>query len=443
MITDAGKRIIAKKLSGISDSCFDYLSLGIGARPPSPKNSSAELIGLHQSQPLMAMNHEVIRVPVISALPMADGTIKCAAEIPSGFAAEFTEVGLWTHRESAGSQRSGSQQICTFQPTERWFYSDNSELSIITTVSGNTDFQLHNAEAATRKAMYSPQSDSLWNAIPSRRVRKEGFRLGKHGILMRGDTSSISGASPSVWTTTNSYIQMPVGGYTFDNAASADELAITYFVSVNSALSSTAPSYIRLSVQFITSTGAKAVWNINRTTATTVTTTINSADSRSLSSISAGATVLRKHDILTSGTALSQFAEFYQGDTSTTGYLSYLAKATGSRTLTVNPIDLQINSSGNAYYSDYIQLGEAASSRMALMYDAGFAWSQVESIRIYGSTSSADHWIGIDSLRFNNVDQMNQSYGMVAYDAAVNYETRGIQLKGSGATNVLFEVQVV
>ena len=113
MFTNDGRNLVARKLSGITDSCLDYLAIGIGGRPiPSTIGSVSD--NSHQSQYMTQMEHEVLRVPIISTLPTTNGTVKCIAELPNDFNCEFTEVGIWTHRDNAGSSHPRTQVIAAF-----------------------------------------------------------------------------------------------------------------------------------------------------------------------------------------------------------------------------------------------------------------------------------------------------------------------------------------
>ncbi len=438
MITDVGKTIIAKALSGVTDSCFDYLSLGIGARPMPPGT------GAHQSRPLTQMDHEVLRVPIISAMPMNDGKIKCVAEIPPSFNCEFTEVGLWTHKENAGSNRPSSKQICSFVPNEGWSYNNVTPLKYkqednVATQSGDIDFAKLNA--LTERAAFSAYNDMLWTTKLDRRARKEGFRLDNWGILTRGDMSTITGASPAAWSVGGNYIRMNALGFNFDLSAAVDELGLAYFVSPNAAGSTTAPSTIQISIQFVTSDNKYAKWNLERKNQTALSAGTTTAGSPNIT-YTTGSTIVRRGDQLTGG-GIATPTDVYP-TSATAAKLGFLPTGTvgSGQSFSVNAFDLSITN-GNAYYTDYIQLKETANARMAMTYDSGFKWSAVNEMRVYVSTGSNAHWIGLDSLTFTNVDNMNSTYGMTAYDIAYNYETRGVRTKENSPTNVLFEVSVV
>ena len=432
MITDLGKGLVARKLSGVSDSCFDYMAVGIGARP-SPNST---VTGPYLAAPRTALRHEIIRVPVISALPTSDGKIKCVAELPSSFVCEFTEVGLWTHRENTASNRPQSQQLCSFQPYEGWKYNGTTQISTVATVSGDVDFARHNS--ATNKVMHSSYDDILWTVKTERRARKEGFRLGSYGALIRGDVSTATGTGANVWAATGNYVSTLVNGLPFDASSLDDELGISYFVSTNTSGSTTPPSATKLSVHFVTSDAKYAKWNIERGTAASLTATSTTG---STAATWTGGPVVRRGDYLT-GTGLGYSTEVYP-TSSTGGTLTYAATASGTNTWGVNAYDFSTSSLGNTYYADYTKLSETATGRNAITYDTGFKWANVVEIRVYGSTGGTSHWIGLDSLIFTNTDQSNPSYGMMAYDIAFNYETRGIQTRVNSPTNVLFEVSVV
>lgn len=444
MITDVGRGLVARKLSGVTDSCFDYLSLGIGARPVV---STAN--GQHQSGPLTAMKHEVVRVPVTTAMPLNTGKIKCVAEVPSSLNCEFTEVALWTHSENSGSNRPQSESLSSFHSREVWKFYDASAtatalLSTITSASGDTDYASHTALAnAGTKAMHSPYNDLMWLTGLERRAKREGFRLDSEGIVVRGDMSSFSTSVPNTWAVSGDYIFKNVSGFSYDASAAVDEIGLAYFLSTTAKASTTAPTSIRMSVQFITDAGKKASWNMIRTpqSMTACNTTAGSA-----SITYTGSPVVRRGDLLTNPQLPpSGVTEFYP-TASGAGLVGFAALSTGSAGATVNAINLANDSTGNAYFTDYVTLQEPTTARMAMKYDADFKWANVTEVRVYADVDHAtptNYWLGLDSLIFTNTDKMNSTYGMVAYDIAFNYETRGVRTKANSPTNVLFEVSVV
>lgn len=439
MLTTHGKNILAKKIVGITDSCFDYLSIGIGARP----SPTVATTGVHQSGPLTDMNHEVLRVPVISALPTNNGTIKCVAEIPSAFTCEFTEVGLWTHKENAGSNRPQSQQIASYQTTEPWLNGlTSAPIQLIRSAVGDSDYAQHSAAivAGGPKAIFSPQDDLLWTTRLERRVRKEGFRLGTEGMVVRGDLSTFTGLEPNAGT---GYIKLPVSGYAFDSASVMDELAFAYFLSTHVQSGNTPPTSIKISIQFVTNDSKIAKWNFERKNQTAIAFTYSAGNPTA--TYTPGSTVMRRGDMLT-GTELLYATSVYP-DPLTPGKVFLSTIPTGSGNWSVNAFDLAYsNPVGNAYYTDYTKLSEPATSRSTITYDSGFKWANVTEILIYvgaNDASPTNYWIGLDSLRFVNTDASNPTYGLVAYDIAFNYETRGVQTRSNSPTNVLFEVSVV
>lgn len=440
MFTTKGKSLVARKLGGISDSCFDYLSIGIGGKPLAPN------LNVHQSGPLTAMKHEIMRVPVIATLPTQSGTVKCVAEIPAHLTCEFTEVGLWTHRNNSASARPASKSIVVFEDTETWKDgSSGAGMSEIRSTAGQTDYTEHDAYIASTgyPSMFSPYDDYLWIGRPVRRVRKEGFRLGRQGVLIRGNMSTLTGTYPP-FTTGSNYISIPLAGLPFDTSSPLDELGIAYFISTKSGASTTAPDAIRLSIQFVTADGKTAKWDLERKTetlASVVHTTGSAAITYTANPL------LRKGDQL-SGTGLAATAEVYP-TSSTAAYMTDVSNGSATNSMSINAFSLAASSSGNAYYTDYIGLGETASNNRTMMtYSSGFKWENVVTLNIYGAaivsgSPSSNYYIGLDSINFTNVDDLNPGYGLVAYDVAYNYETRGVQTRQGSPIDVLFEVQLV
>lgn len=442
MFTNEGKGLVARKVGGLTDSCIDYLAIGIGGRPiPSTIANVAD--NSHQSQYMTQMVHEVARVPVISTLPLSDGRIKCIAELPNDLNCEFTEVALWTHAQNAGSGHPPTQVIAAFDQTENWKYDGTTDLLTKTTVSGEADFAQQEALSSTMKASYSPYDDLLWTMRPDRRTNKEGFRLSTHGILLRSNMSTIGSGWPMSASGGNS-IKRSVSGLPFDTAGPDDQLKLSYFITAPA--STTPPSSVRVMVWFKTSDNKYAKWHFKQDTtmaAGTVTTTSGSA------SVTLSAdTDLRHGDILWNSSAMEYPTQFFYADGSTTaGTLSMKGGKTRTGSIDVNPItwgDATVKSRNNSYFTQYTKLqNDSVSGKTDITYDSGFLWANVSEIIVYSEISTAGFYLGLDALSFVNTDTANPGYGMVAYDIAKNYPTRGIVTRQGSPTSVVFEVQIV
>lgn len=443
MFTNDGRNLVARKLSGITDSCLDYLAIGIGGRPiPSTIGSVSD--NSHQSQYMTQMEHEVLRVPIISTLPTTNGTVKCIAELPNDFNCEFTEVGIWTHRDNAGSSHPRTQVIAAFDTTEAWKYNGTTDISVVQSASGDADFAKHNVMAATVPAMYSPYNDLLWTMRPDRRTNKEGFRLSTHGILMGGDSSTL-GTSFPLATPGSGSINLSVNGLPFDNAGPDDELRLSYFVA---STGTTIPTTMRFLVMFKTSDNKYAKWSMRHEPASISMTTVTNSSQATISAASAS---LRNGDLVWNSSAMQYPSSFYYATGSdTTGSLSMIGGITRTGTVDINPVvwaDTTVKSRNNGYFTQRTKLqNDTAANRTQIDYDAGFLWANVSEIFIYtrvNTSSSSSYYIGLDALSFVNTDTANPGYGLVAYDIAKNYPTRGVLTRQGSPTSVVFEVQVV
>lgn len=450
MFTDNGKRLIARKIGGMTDSGIDFLSIGIGANAIQPTISGVSDVS-HQSGPMLQMGHEVARIPVVSTLPSRDGVIKCLAELPSNINCEMTEVGLWTHDINSGSTRPRTQVVSAFDSSESWLQNGTTSLNVITSQSGDTDYTRHNAEvSAGRYSMYSPYNDIMWSMKPDRRVRKEGFRFSQQGILMRGDSSNL-GSWPYSLPASN-YVSRMINGLPFDAAGPDDELRLSYFVSPTN--HTTSPDSVKMAVVFRTSDGKAAVWRILHNPSTTINIGYTSGSSQvSLTK----SLVLRDGDTLWNATALGYPVTFNYNDPSvpngsaTTGTISMKAAiATGTYTSAINQVamsHLTNKSMNNVYFTQRTRLfDDTVDNRTSITYDQGFMWANVVEMRVFttvNSSPASNVYIGFDALSYINTDVVNPGYGMVAYDVARNYETRGVVSRLGSPTSVLFEVKLV
>lgn len=439
MFTDKGKNLVARKLGGVSDACFDYLSLGIGGRPVPPVISGIPDSSFRISE-LSKMRHEVLRVPVISALPTTNGTVKCMAELPNAFNGEFTEVALWTHQSNAAAGGPQTQILSLFEQEEGWKTSVTGDvLPFYRTPSGVVDY----SNVSGAQSFFSPYDDILWTVKAYRRVRKEGFRIGTTGVLVSGGMSTL-GSIP--YTPSGDYISVPVpGGLPFDAASTSDELRLSYFVSPITTSTPTAPTAVKLLVEFIASDGSKARWSLQPTKSTN-TSQITIVNESNVIAINTNNTWVRNGDELWASDTFAYPVTVYKtGET----LASISMDATQNRTddVAINPVVYEYSNAtvANTYFTQYTQLVESSvANRNAVVYDSAFLWSNVVEMRVYADVDGGSScYVGLDAITFVNTDATNPGYGMVAYDVAKNYETRGILTRIGSPTSVIFEVQVV
>ena len=134
------------------------------------------------------------------------------------------------------------------------------------------------------------------------------------------------------------------------------------------------------------------------------------------------------------------------------GTLTLKSGTGGSASVSINNIIFQnsVATIANAYFTQTTKLqNDDVAGRTKIAYDTGFLWSNVSEIIVYSTidstmgVSSTTHYLGLDALSFVNNDTANPGYGMVAYDIARNYPTRGILTRQGSPTSVVFEVQIV
>ena len=447
MFTDGGRNLVARKVGGLTDSCIDFISVGIGARPI-PSTIAGVSDTSHQSGPLRQMVHEVARVPVISTLPSDNGRIKCIAELPNTLNCEFTEVALWTHQFNAGSGRPVTQNIAAFDTNENWMIDGTTPLNTIESASGDAEFANHSTEAtAGNKSMFSPYDDLLWTMVPSRNVRKEGFRFSTHGVLMRGDSSTL-GSSIPYSTPASGGIHLSVNGLPFDTAGPDDELKLSYFVTPTSGTS--APYNVRMLVLFKTTDNKYAKWHLLHNPSASIS-MITAVDSKNTTITYSSS--LRDGDVVYSATNMAYPSPFYWNAAGeNNGTLTLKSGTGGSASVSINNIIFQnsVATIANSYFTQTTKLqNDDVAGRTKIAYDTGFLWSNVSEIIVYSTidstmgVSSTTHYLGLDALSFVNNDTANPGYGMVAYDIARNYPTRGILTRQGSPTSVVFEVQIV
>ena len=191
MITNGGKEIIAKYMLGQAPAYATHIGLGCGATPNSSGDYSAKEV----------MDFEMIRIPISSrGFVNENGVSKIAlaAEMPTEFRYEITEVALWSAGSNTAVTSSDSRILFTFDQDENWqLHKTDSPGStgpipnFFSALDGGDGTNNINLPDDAGDAVFGTTSDneSLLSSI--RQDRREGARFLDYAIFMRGDTSTI------------------------------------------------------------------------------------------------------------------------------------------------------------------------------------------------------------------------------------------------------------
>jgi hypothetical protein len=255
MITNSGKEILAKYLLGQAPSYATHISLGCGAKPNSTGDFSAK----------QAMDFEMIRVPVSSRGFVNEGgvsKIALAAEMPTEYRYEISEVGLWSAGSNSAVTNSDSRVLFTFDQSENWqFHRTDGDMSsgpipeYFTALDGGDNTNNINLPYDAGDVVFGTTADneSLLSSI--RKDRQEGSRFLNYTVLMRGDTSKItSGFVISDGSTGNSaHIHLDGRNFNLSKNSPNDQLKLALSIMPKEESNVTVPYRTRIVVEFLQS----------------------------------------------------------------------------------------------------------------------------------------------------------------------------------------------
>lgn len=245
MITNNGKELIAKYLLGQAPEYATHISIGSGAIPLD-LNDTAPSPSILQAKDVM--DFEMARVPITSKGFVDDqGVTKLSlsAELPKDNRYDITEVGLWSGRANNLATNSDSKMFFNF--SESWERHDTSISSIpfLETIGSSGDITISDT-------IFSVASSNITLRTSQRLERKEGPRFLNNKIIMRGDTSTITGSS-GAWTATSSSTHIHLNGINFfiGNNAPTDKLKLAFsLINKTSSGSEGLPDQVKILMEF-------------------------------------------------------------------------------------------------------------------------------------------------------------------------------------------------
>lgn len=188
MITDDGKELIGKYLLGQVPAYASHISVGCGAVPL--ESGDPNPVGINSKT---VMDFEMDRVPIISNGFVDDnGVTKLSftAELPTENRYDITEVALWSAGSNNLASNSDSHMIFTF---------DNQLWQIHNTAIESVPFKDSigdgNGDITVAEKVFACATNNVTLRYATRTARKEGPRYLNNTIMMRGDTSAISGSA--------------------------------------------------------------------------------------------------------------------------------------------------------------------------------------------------------------------------------------------------------
>lgn len=256
MITNGGKEIVAKYLLGQAPSYATHIGLGCGAKPNATGDYSTK----------ETMDFEMIRVPISSRGFVNEGgvsKIAFAAEMPTEYRYEITEVSLWSAGSNAlAANSSDSRVMFTFDESEGWqFHRTDGDLSsgpipsYTDSLDGGDNSNDINLPFNAGDVVFASYADNETLLSSIRKDRQEGARFFNYGVFMRGDTSKITSSFVVTDGSTgnSSHIHLNGRNYNLSKNSPNDQLKLALSVLPQQESNADIPYATRIVVEFFQS----------------------------------------------------------------------------------------------------------------------------------------------------------------------------------------------
>lgn len=380
-------------------------------------------------------------------------SLSLIAELPADNRYEITEIGIWPAANNTVASVFDSRNIFNFSGGWQEHAISIAEPPTITNFGTGGDI---NQLVVPQKVFYAPTSNDIFANVLRKR-RKEGPRFLNRSLLMRGDTSRISG-NPGSWIATGvnageTPIHVHLNGVNFDISRNSpsDRLNLAFSLIDKDATGNQIPDKVKILMEFFpnevtTSNGfAKMEILINgqdffanryKTVNIPISQGINQASEITASIDTA----------VGDGTEITYTTEdvhsFEVGQIVTiTNMIPSAYNATLAEIIEVGPTSFTIEGGATATVT---QGGNASAyPNVRLVTANDFSPANIGVCRIFvsveelGGTISTSHYIAFDGFRVENVTTQNPIYKMAGYSVVKN--TDGFPITKSQNTNDFIE----
>lgn len=265
MITNTGKRILAKYLIGQAPAYASYIAVGCGAKPL----ASNGVLGDYSAQ--KTLDFEMFRVPISSrGFVTENGVSKIVftAELPTEERYEISEVGIFSAGSNTVAGAYDSKTVFSFSEDEAWEEHKANETlelySIYTPLNGpgnNNDIYGsydipgdNSSNLVDLKVFHTNANNRIFNDT-GRIARYERCRFLNNVIAIRGNHADISteviDSKTRLKVNSGSlHIHQPASIIDFTKNSPADELRLAFSVVNREASSDALPDSVRILVEF-------------------------------------------------------------------------------------------------------------------------------------------------------------------------------------------------
>ena len=191
MITNKGKSIIGKYMLGQAPAYASYLAVGCGPIPLQTEDVADNFATKEN------LDFEMFRVPISSRGFVNENGIDkivLTAELPTEERYEITEIGLYSAGSNPSAGAQDSKTVFAFTQGENWEYHTASAAVAIPVISvplDPNDDDIINA-SGTEDGVFQTNADNSIFYNTDRVARYERARFLNNTVLMQGDDSDLS-----------------------------------------------------------------------------------------------------------------------------------------------------------------------------------------------------------------------------------------------------------
>lgn len=185
MITNTGKKILAKYLIGQTPSYASHIAVGCGAKPLEPFE-----IGLEDYSNKKSLDFESFRVPIISRGIVTENgvtSIVLTAEAPTADRFEITEFGIYPAASNPSAGDFGSRPLFVFSQSEGWEYHEGSgDRTVVGLTFNDVDSN------PTGNAFLAKSSSKIFGERTAIDYKLQAPRLSLDAVLLSGSSATLT-----------------------------------------------------------------------------------------------------------------------------------------------------------------------------------------------------------------------------------------------------------
>ena len=230
MITNNGKKILAKYLIGQAPAYASYIAVGCG---PKPLVAQSDSYGDYSTK--INLDFEMFRVPITSRGYITENGVSkivLTGELPTEERYEITELGVFSAKSNPSALTNDSKMLYTFSQSEGWEYHTSSSSISLPVVYTPLDANTSNV-IDVAYPVFQTNGDNRIFSDSGRQSRYEQSRFLNNMVMLAGNTSTLtynSGTGQFVEGTDSTHIHMAGINLDFNKNTPDDELRLAFSV---------------------------------------------------------------------------------------------------------------------------------------------------------------------------------------------------------------------